>query len=130
MRSPSPILAASLFLLTLACNKSTSPPSPSSPPTAEPARAEAKALFETRCVLCHGARGGGDGPAAVALNPKPRNFQDKSWQTSITDPQIEAIIKGGGPAVGKSPSMPPNPDLVDKPAVLSALVAHIRSLGP
>jgi high-affinity iron transporter len=33
--------------------------------------AEGKAIFEKSCASCHGAAGLGDGPAGVALNPKP-----------------------------------------------------------
>jgi len=36
--------------------------------------AHGKALFEAQCVTCHGAEGKGNGLAAAALNPKPRNF--------------------------------------------------------
>ena len=38
------------------------------------------------------------------------------------------IIKFGGAAVGKSPAMPPNPDLVAKAEVVTALREHVRSL--
>lgn len=93
------------------------------------AQQEAKTLFASRCGVCHGERGAGDGPGAAALNPKPRNFQDKGWQGSITDSQIEDIIKKGGGAVGKSAAMPPNPDLADKAEVVAALRFHIRSLA-
>ncbi len=92
------------------------------------AKAEAMQIFTTRCATCHGATGKGDGAASAALNPKPRNFSDKTWQTSVTDAHIEKIIELGGPAVGKSPLMPPNPDLAGKP-VVKELRAHIRSLG-
>lgn len=33
-----------------------------------------KKLFDVNCFSCHGLEGRGDGAAAVALNPKPRNF--------------------------------------------------------
>jgi mono/diheme cytochrome c family protein len=33
-----------------------------------------KSSFAINCASCHGATGAGDGAAAVALNPKPRNF--------------------------------------------------------
>lgn len=33
-----------------------------------------KAIYSAQCVACHGANGLGDGPAAAAMNPKPRNF--------------------------------------------------------
>lgn len=90
---------------------------------------EAAEVFKTRCATCHGAEGKGDGAAAAALNPKPRSFADKEWQKTITDEHIEKIVLGGGPAVGKSPLMPPNPDLETKPAVVAALRAMVRQLG-
>jgi mono/diheme cytochrome c family protein len=33
-----------------------------------------RALYQQHCVVCHGTRGLGDGPAAFALNPKPVNL--------------------------------------------------------
>lgn len=89
---------------------------------------EAQGIFTTRCVTCHGAEGAGDGAASAGLNPRPRNFQDDDWQSSVTDEHIERIIQYGGAAVGKSPAMPANPDLTGKPEVVSALREHIRSL--
>ena len=93
------------------------------------ARAEADQIFTSRCVACHGPTGSGEGPTAAALNPKPRNFHDATWQSSVSDGHIEKIIVAGGPAVGKSPLMPPNPDLSTKPQVVSALREKIRAFG-
>jgi cytochrome c oxidase cbb3-type subunit 2 len=36
--------------------------------------AHGKAVYERRCVGCHGVKGDGNGPAATFLNPRPRNF--------------------------------------------------------
>ncbi len=90
---------------------------------------QAEEIFSMRCTPCHGPEGRGNGPAAAALNPKPRNFHDTTWQGSVTDEHIEKIIQYGGASVGKSPAMPPNPDLVSKPEVVAALRAHVRSLS-
>ena len=90
--------------------------------------AEAKQIFGSRCFTCHGAEGAGDGPGSAALNPKPRDFRDAAWQDSVSDDHIANIVKFGGAAVGKSPTMPGNPDLMSKPEVVAALVAHVRSL--
>lgn len=39
-----------------------------------------KNLYMDNCVACHGANGEGDGPAAAALKPKPRDFHSaKGW---------------------------------------------------
>ena len=95
---------------------------------ADPA-AKARNVYGDRCVLCHGAQGGGDGPASRGLVPRPRNFADASWQESKTDEQIGKAITGGGSAVGLSPLMPPNPDLDGRPEVRAELVKLIRGFG-
>ncbi len=92
-------------------------------------RVAATNLFTERCAPCHGPNGAGDGPAAKALDPRPRNFHDSSWQSSVTDEHITKIIRYGGPSVGKSPAMPANPDLVDRGAVVASLTAKLRSYG-
>lgn len=92
------------------------------------AKAEADTVWQTRCTTCHGAGGKGDGAAAAALTPKPRDFTLASWQASVTDEHIEKIIAEGGQAVGLSMLMPANPDLASKPDVIKALREHVRSL--
>ena len=101
------------------------PVAPPEPPPPNPA-AEARKLFDTKCVVCHGNHGAGDGPGAAALNPKPRAFGDATWQASVTDDQIKKTIVEGGAAVGKSAAMSANPELADKPDELSALVKIVR----
>ena len=102
----------------------TPPPAPAAPDAAE----QAQFIFETRCFTCHGPEGKGDGPGSAVLNPLPRNFQDPEWQASVTDEHIGQILLYGGIAVGKSPAMPGNPDLMAKPEVVAALVAYVRGL--
>ena len=91
------------------------------------AQANAKAIFSQRCTLCHGMDGRGTGPAAANLNPKPRDYSDAKWQASVTDEVLAKTIVEGGAAVGKSMMMPPNPDLKDKPEVVTELVHLIRA---
>lgn len=118
---------------TQAAPPSAPAPAPSPAPAAGSAggdaTAEAKQIFESRCVTCHGPQGAGDGPASAGLTPPPRNFRDPAWQQSVTDQHIEQIVQYGGAAVGKSPAMPANPDLMSKPEVVTALRAHVRSLS-
>jgi cytochrome c553 len=90
---------------------------------------EARQIFKTVCATCHGEDGMGNGPGAAALNPKPRNYTDKAWQASVTDDQIKKTILMGGAAVGKSPAMPAQPQLKEKPEVVDALVRIIRTFG-
>ena len=88
---------------------------------------QASNIFQSRCAVCHGDDGRGDGPAASNMNPGPVNFHSQSWQASVTDAVIAKAIVNGGAAVGRSSAMAPNPDL--EPAVVSALVAKIRAMG-
>jgi mono/diheme cytochrome c family protein len=102
---------------------------PAAQPAADAATQQAQALFQQTCAICHGPSGAGDGPASANLNPKPRNYTDKAWQASVTDEELKQIILQGGAAVGKSPTMPGQPQLKDKPEVLTAMVAIIRGFG-
>jgi mono/diheme cytochrome c family protein len=72
-------------------------------------------VFKNRCTPCHGVHGVGDGPAAAALNPKPRNYIDPAWQKSVTDDQLKKTTLYGGAAVGKSAIMRSQPDLESRP---------------
>jgi len=88
----------------------------------------AQEMFTQRCAPCHGATGRGDGPGSVALDPKPRNYTDATWQKGVKDEDIKKTILYGGAAVGKSVNMPANPDLDGKPE-LEGLLAIVRSFN-
>ncbi len=90
------------------------------------AREAANSIFAERCAVCHGDDGGGAGPGAANLNPKPQNFRSGKWQKSMSDQQIAMIIVNGGSSVGLSASMAANPDLEGQPDVVAALVERIR----
>lgn len=133
------LLASACLCGLLACGgEGEAPAKPSAPSrsaatpkaakSAADAVAEAEKVFATRCATCHGPQGAGDGPTSAGLTPKPRNFRDPTWQAQISDEDLAKIIKFGGAAVGKSPTMPGNPDLMGQPEVVAALVVHIREL--
>jgi mono/diheme cytochrome c family protein len=88
---------------------------------------EGKKVFETRCFVCHGRDGKGDGPSATGLSEKPQDLTDPNWQKSNSDDLIGIVIKQGGVAIGKTGAMPPNPDLTQ--AQIQSLVAFVRSLA-
>jgi mono/diheme cytochrome c family protein len=83
-------------------------------------------LFQTRCFVCHGRGGKGDGPSATGLAEKPQDLTDANWQRTTPDDRIRTVIQGGGPAIGKSGAMPPNPDLTQEQ--IQGLVTFVRSL--
>lgn len=131
-------------LLLAACGKGDKPPAPTSgAPNAKPEtgpdqvadngdeqpktpRQEASTLFISVCATCHGTDGTGNGPAAESLPIKPRNYTDTAWQDATTDAAIAKIIVEGGQSVGKSPMMPAQGQLKDKPEVVAELVKIIR----
>jgi mono/diheme cytochrome c family protein len=67
----------------------------------------AAAIFQKSCATCHGTDGRGDGPAAMALDPKPQDFKDCKNMAAKSDETLFKAVKGGGHAVGLSPIMPP-----------------------
>jgi mono/diheme cytochrome c family protein len=134
-RIDSVLIGVTAALFAVGCNPPKSEESPTreeaAPIQQAPAPAlspdvEAKQAFTQRCVACHGNTGEGDGPGAAAIDPKPRAFSDPEWQASVTDDHIKTVIVSGGAAVNKSPLMPGNADLKDKPLVVDELVKIIR----
>ena len=85
----------------------------------------AQDIYAQRCAPCHGANGKGDGPAGKILNPPPQDFA--TALTGKGDDWIAKVITQGGPAVGLSAAMPPNPGLSDDQ--LKGLVQYIKKLG-
>jgi len=57
--------------------------------------AKGKEVFTTNCVACHGDKGLGDGPAAVALNPKPRSFVKDEFKQGDKPAQVFKSISEG-----------------------------------
>ena len=94
-----------------------------------PIPAAARQLYSARCTPCHGELGDGQGTGAAALNPRPRDFRDETWQRSISDDQIRAVILRGGAATGKSPAMPASSDLQAQPETLEGVIRVVRSFG-
>jgi mono/diheme cytochrome c family protein len=56
-------------------------------------------LYADNCVACHGANGGGDGPRAYFIFPRPRNFHDAATRQYLNRRNLYNGIKFG--VVGK-----------------------------
>jgi caa(3)-type oxidase subunit IV len=70
-----------------------------------------KELFQVQCVSCHGVDGKGDGPAASALNPKPRNFHvAEGWKNGRKPTMVFKTLKEGLPpsAMASYDTLPPD----------------------
>lgn len=58
---------------------------------------QAKKIFETNCVPCHGPKGLGDGAAAAALPVKPANWTAAATQSETDGELFWKITSGRGP---------------------------------
>jgi cytochrome c oxidase cbb3-type subunit 3 len=88
---------------------------------------QGKKLYGQFCASCHGQSGKGDGAAAAALNPKPRDHTDKDYMSKMSDADMLSVIKNGGASIGKSPLMPPwGASLKDDQ--IQDIIAYIRTL--
>jgi mono/diheme cytochrome c family protein len=84
-----------------------------------------KELYKVQCVSCHGDTGQGNGPAASALNPKPRNFHENAgWKNGRKPTMVFKTLKEGLPpsAMASYATLP-----VDD---RWALVHYVLSLDP
>jgi mono/diheme cytochrome c family protein len=88
--------------------------------------AAGKSTYETTCYPCHGTGGKGDGPAAVALNPKPRDHTNGEYMNKLTNRHIFDIVHGGG-ANFNMPGMPAQPRLADDS--VKNIIAFVRTLA-
>jgi len=86
-----------------------------------------QATYHTTCAPCHGEKGKGDGPAAAALNPKPRDHSNGAYMDKLTNDHLFKVITQGGAAFGY-PTMPAQPTLKDD--TVKNVIAYVRSLSP
>ncbi len=62
-------------------------------------------VYREYCVQCHGPQGGGDGPGASGLEPKPA-VHAKMDLNEFPEDYLYNLVYYGGKTVGKSPNMP------------------------
>jgi len=92
-------------------------------PTKFPDLSHGEKLYQTNCVACHGMRGQGDGPAGVALDPKPANFTDPETMKISSPFQYFTTVRLGVPGTG----MAAFSTLTDED--VWALAFYIKTLG-
>jgi mono/diheme cytochrome c family protein len=98
-----------------ASEKGKKPPIPASAKVAE----QGEKVAKVNCVSCHGAKGKGDGAAAVALNPKPADWTSKRVQDE-SDGELFWKISTGRGAMPSWRHLPENDRW--------ALIQYIRTL--
>ena len=103
------VLAASLIAISqqagptplTASSVSTAPstPGPGSHAT------DGEELYRNYCAVCHGADGGGDGPAASSLDPPPTDLTDAERMQQLTDERLLEVLSDGSGAMSGFGSM-------------------------
>jgi mono/diheme cytochrome c family protein len=81
-------------------------------------------VYANYCVTCHGINADGNGRAARLHNPRPANLRASDKNNAY----IALIVRRGGEAIGRSPSMPPwGEELTDEQ--VNDVVAFVRSVN-
>jgi len=89
---------------------------------------ETEKVFKFYCAQCHGLEGKGDGPNVTKDLPvTPRNFTSAKEMEKLSDADLKNVIMDGGPALSKSPMMPPWSKTLSEEQV-DALIVHLRQL--
>ncbi len=83
--------------------------------------------FQQNCTPCHGPQGGGNGPVAASLNPKPANFTSAAFWQGKNDAELVKAIREGGASVGRSASMPAWGSIIS-PDQATQMVAYLKTL--
>ena len=84
------------------------------------------ALYKRHCVMCHGAAGQGDGPAAKTLKGKLPSLADKAMMSKLTDEQIhETVTNGKKTEIGNMPALAKRL----KPEEITDVVNFVRTLA-
>jgi mono/diheme cytochrome c family protein len=122
--------ALSLFCVTAVFAGQTKPAAGEKPAAAPAASPESitngAALYKRQCVMCHGATGVGDGPAAKSLKGKLPSLADKATMSKLTDAQIhEAITLGKKTEIGNMPALGKRL----KPEEITDIVNYVRTLA-
>ncbi len=85
-------------------------------------------IFKYYCAVCHGEKGKGDGIFyTVDLTPKPTNFTDAEYMSTISDEELFSAICQGSISVGKSNLSPPWCNMLGD-TTIRKLVDYIKKL--
>lgn len=82
-----------------------------------------KQVYTANCMACHGTDGDGQGPAAMALTPKPSDFTSAAFWDGRSDEALASTVKTGKPGT----SMAPFPQLSDED--MDSLVIYLKTFN-
>lgn len=96
--------------------------------SSESGGARGSAMYAQNCSSCHGPRGAGDGPVAASLVPQPAKHNDGGYMNALSNDHLLKVIRDGGVAVGKAPTMAPWGATMSDDQIMD-VIAFIRSLA-
>jgi mono/diheme cytochrome c family protein len=96
-------MVANLVALANAALLLASPAGAQAPKKTPELLEKGRASFERNCSACHGDKGAGDGIAAAALTPKPRNFATERFKKGSKPAQIFETLRKGVPGSAMVP---------------------------
>lgn len=82
-----------------------------------------KQVYTANCMACHGTEGDGQGPAAMALTPKPSDFTQAAFWDGRSDEALATSIKTGKPGT----PMAPFPQLTEED--MDSLVMYLKTFN-
>lgn len=87
-----------------------------------------KAIYDVYCATCHGSEGLGDGPAAVALDPKPSVLADAQMVEELSDGYLFWRVSEGVAFEPFNSGMHPWKGILTEDERWQ-VISYIRSLG-
>jgi mono/diheme cytochrome c family protein len=130
MRTFVGLIGALSLVCVTAVSAGQAKPAAGAKPAAAPAASpesitNGAALYKRHCVMCHGATGQGDGPAAKSLKGKLPVLSDKATMTKLTDEHIHEVITNGKKTeIGNMPALGKRL----KPEEITDIVSYVRTL--
>jgi mono/diheme cytochrome c family protein len=91
--TPGPAAALTGVLLAATCCGAKEPPE----------AAVGRRIYVERCAPCHGDEGRGDGPAAAALEPRPRNLHEPALWDGRGPDRLRDVVQHGKPGTMMQP---------------------------
>ncbi|MDP9131939.1 MAG: cytochrome c [Nitrospirota bacterium] len=109
------VFVGATFIMSLIGLSFATPPAPSM-------LEQGRAIYEQRCLDCHGPESRGDGTRAISLSPRPGNLIS-AHTSAKSDQDLLKVIANGRPRT----AMPAWKDHLSEDEQL-AVLAYIRSL--
>jgi mono/diheme cytochrome c family protein len=82
-------------------------------------------VYVERCAPCHGDDGRGDGPAAAALEPRPRNLREPAFWEGRSPDRLRDVVQHGKPGTMMQPF-----EGVLSDGEIDAVVEYLRRFRP